>query len=495
MEWSEPVRPENIRRPVFGALLWATALRLFHLGAESLWYDETRIVIQTNRSFAETVALVVNRIQHPPAFHLLLNLFTRLTGTSDFAVRFLPAIFGVATVAAAYALGKVVAGQKVGLFSALILATLPFHVKYAQEARMYAALCFFAAVSAWLLIAALRRPAALPRLWAAWVIATTLMLYTHYYGLLFFGGEVLAMLWWAMRSPRWRAQWRGAALAMALPAGLFLPWVPVMLRQPHAPSPLPYGQAYGAVLPLLTIGRFFVGKPFHTWSLTLAGVVLLAAAGNGWLAYKRAGDVGHGKQTVEAVAILAVAPFVAAWIISFWQPVFLPRGLLVSLPAFVVLLAYAFAQPWSVGGKWTRLAMALALAMVLADGLHSYYTAPQKDRWRETAATVSANRQADDLIWTLDTYTARGFDYYYSGEKRIVVPPEVYARGDSADAATLDRLLQGHNRLWLVRTENGKDFEDFLRHGYGRTHLIRGWDFPAEMTSIHLSLFGVGNGQ
>ncbi len=487
------MRPENIRRPIFGVLLWATVLRFFHLGSESLWYDETRMVIQTSRSFAETIALVANNVQHPPAFHLLLNLVTRMTGTSDFAVRFLPAIFGVATVAATYALGKGVAGRKVGLFSALILATLPFHVKYSQEARMYAALCFFAAVSAWLLIAASHRPAASPRLWAAWVITTALMLYTHYYGLFFFGGEVLAMLWWTMRYPQWRVQWRWGALATTLTAAFFLPWVPVMLRQPHAPSPLPYSRVYGTLLPLLTVGRFFVGKPFHTWSLALAIFVLLAAAGNGWLAYKQTGNAGRGKQTIEAVAILALAPFAAAWIISFWRPVFLPRGLLVTAPAFVVLLAYAFARPWRVGGQWARLGMALALALVLADGLHAYYTAPQKDRWRETAATISANRQPGDLIWTLDTYTARGFDYYYSGEKRLVVPPGTYARGDSADAATMDRLLQGHQRLWLVRTEEGGAFEDFLRHGYGRTNLIRSWDFPAEMTSIHLRLFGVGH--
>jgi len=45
--------------------------------------------------------------------------------------------------------------------------------------------------------------------------------------------------------------------------------------------------------------------------------------------------------------------------------------------------------------------------------------------------------------------------------------------------------------VWLVRTEEGEEFERLLRDGYGRAHLLQAWDFPAEMTSVHLRLFDI----
>jgi len=154
---------------------------------------------------------------------------------------------------------------------------------------MYMALCFLAAAAMCLLLALTRRrhTASPWRLWAGWVVVNVLLLYTHYYGAFILAAEGLVVVWWMARDRRLRSLWKPWVASGGLVAISFLPWVPTMLRQPQATSPLPYSHAYGLALPVLTVGRFFVGKPFHVWALGLAALVLLAAGINGWISYRR----------------------------------------------------------------------------------------------------------------------------------------------------------------------------------------------------------------
>ena len=53
-------------------ILAAFALRLFHLGATSLWYDETVSVVLARKSIPALLAHTAGDI-HPPGYYLLLH--------------------------------------------------------------------------------------------------------------------------------------------------------------------------------------------------------------------------------------------------------------------------------------------------------------------------------------------------------------------------------------------------------------------------------------
>ena len=69
-------------------LLLGAGLRLVRLGTGSLWYDETVSVHLAAKSPAALIAHTAGDI-HPPGYYLLLHGWTRLAGSSDFAVAFL----------------------------------------------------------------------------------------------------------------------------------------------------------------------------------------------------------------------------------------------------------------------------------------------------------------------------------------------------------------------------------------------------------------------
>jgi outer membrane biosynthesis protein TonB len=90
---------------------------------------------------------IVRIDQHPPLYYALLHGWMRLVGDSEFAVRTLSALFGTLTVPVIYRLARRIAGKTAGLLAALILAVSPFHVRFAQEARMYTLLALEAALA------------------------------------------------------------------------------------------------------------------------------------------------------------------------------------------------------------------------------------------------------------------------------------------------------------------------------------------------------------
>ena len=124
-------------------LLLAAALRLPGLDEQSLWPDE---VYSVEAARWPVPVLLTAEDPHPPLFGLILKALDRL-GPSDLHGRWVSAIAGIAAVGAMLGLGCAVAGRRVAVLAALILAIAPLHVWYSREGRMYSlvALCSIAA--------------------------------------------------------------------------------------------------------------------------------------------------------------------------------------------------------------------------------------------------------------------------------------------------------------------------------------------------------------
>ena len=103
------------RFPLLLILLGGTALRLFRLGADSLWYDETVSTFLAGSPLPELIRHTAGDI-HPPLYYALLRGWLLLmgygTGRADpagigleFSAAFFSLFFGVALIALAYARG------------------------------------------------------------------------------------------------------------------------------------------------------------------------------------------------------------------------------------------------------------------------------------------------------------------------------------------------------------------------------------------------------
>lgn len=125
----------------------ALGLRLWRLDSQSLWADEGNSAALALRSWGD-ISLAAAADIHPPLYYWLLNLWVELFDLSENGLRSLSVFASAATVGLTYDLGRRLFGRVAGLLAAFLLAIAPFHVYYAQEARMYALLTLWATLLA-----------------------------------------------------------------------------------------------------------------------------------------------------------------------------------------------------------------------------------------------------------------------------------------------------------------------------------------------------------
>lgn len=136
-------------------LVLALVLRLISLNSD-LWIDEVLTLVNFVRlSPGEIVTDFSSDNQHL-FFSLLAHLSVSLFGESAWAVRLPSVLFGVASIWAAMRLATLVYGNRVALYTGLLLSLAYHPVWFSQNARGYAILLFGTVYSTWLLLRGLQ---------------------------------------------------------------------------------------------------------------------------------------------------------------------------------------------------------------------------------------------------------------------------------------------------------------------------------------------------
>ncbi|MDE3089703.1 MAG: glycosyltransferase family 39 protein, partial [Chloroflexota bacterium] len=117
-------------------LLTAFALRLYRLGAEGLWYDETVSLFLARQDLVALTRHTAGDI-HPPFYYYLLHFWGQFAGWSEFCAAFLSLFFGVLFIALTYRVAREWFNANVALIAALLVAASPYNLWYSQEVRMY----------------------------------------------------------------------------------------------------------------------------------------------------------------------------------------------------------------------------------------------------------------------------------------------------------------------------------------------------------------------
>ncbi len=165
-------------------LLWylllgitAAITRLPGLAGESLFMDE---IAQTSFYGAPPLEIVRLAASHsqPPLDYWIGSLVS-LVSYSDFAVRLPAAIFGILTVWLMFSIVTRLVGFRYGLFSGLLLALLPYHIYFSQEARPYSIAIFLFLALFGALLRILERPSVRPRHFVPLLLIAIAYLYSR----------------------------------------------------------------------------------------------------------------------------------------------------------------------------------------------------------------------------------------------------------------------------------------------------------------------------
>jgi mannosyltransferase len=488
-------------------------LRMLQIGDTCLWLDEAFSVWLGWHSVPEMLSWLVRIDQHPPLYYLLLHFWMNL-GDDAVTVRALSALFGTLTVPVLYLLGRRLAGRNVGFLAAFILAVSPFHVRFAQETRMYTLLALNASLALLALVVLLTdaragtvslgrqllgfyrawrtartrkaegcakpdagdwqgsegfsfRPAKTDLAWIGYMVFSAATLLTHNTAVFFpvaVNVFVLGLIFVRRRWPRPDAEglslqppslknWLLAQLGILL---LWSPWLPAFVVQAlrvYREFWIPSPTLKTVVGTIKTfLSAFLPRQPDWTNAFwVFYGLVALL----GFIHLRK--RAGH----LILLLTLFLTPFLGELLVSLRRPIFYDRTLIwASIPAFLLLAAglnQLRYQPYILVGV-------AILATVNGLSLREYYTHFEKEQWDAAAAYVGERVETGDLILFNATWVQIPFDFYFRYSGRPVaehgVPADLFDRGilepkmAKSDLPRLRSLIRDRERVWLVYSHN-----------------------------------------
>jgi mannosyltransferase len=328
---------------------------------------------------------------NPPLFFLLAWAAGKL-GDPTIWIRLPSVVLGTALVPLVYVLGARTVGRSAGIVGAAIAAISPFTVFYGGEARAYASLMFFSALSTVVLLRAVESPRR--RWWLAYAACVCAVLYTHYTGAF----VVLTQAVWAA----WLYPERRLALTLANVGALvvYAPWMVTELTKDPTYTRLPDLSLRYA---LTTVAQTLPGHPLER-PRDLPGRVLLAlfiatlAIAAALAARARRGDSGRprpGPRVLLLVALAAVTPCAIAILSLREHSILLPRSLSASVPAAVVLIGFLLT---ACRPRVAAVLTAAVLAVLAVGTVRALRDPPRDTGFREVADYIQAHRAPGDAV-------------------------------------------------------------------------------------------------
>lgn len=443
------MRPVKKFQGVLTPVVVGAVLRLVNLGKHDFWFDEL-VTIYIARGSLPAVLQNQARAGHPFLFFSLLHFWRRL-GESEFFLRLLPFLLGVALIYAVFKMTTTLFGEKAGLLAAWIAALSPFQVYYAQELRMYSLVALLAACSVFAFSRAVERRQR--RDWLLYGLTGVLGVYTHYYFIFL----PLAFQAAALLFKAWRQSW---GVLLAVNAGMALVFLPQGLEfaanqlqelqtgvvaggQANLLSPLTatYYLLFGhtAPLPLVPVGLFCV----------LALLVLIAY--ERLRLHRSEQSANRNLLLLAVVFLLPLAVTLAASLAGFH--IWFERTFTTVSSALIAILAAGIAGSgrrspvrW-IGGL-------LMLAFLLSLG--SYYLSPDpaKPPLSQAAEYLSRANTAQSPVYHLTDASFLAASFYQPASRAVLVdvgqvvwlPGDIYA----LFGLELRRTLPERPGFWLT---------------------------------------------
>lgn len=474
---------------LIGLIAVAFVLRIYRVEAMSVWTDEGLSIYRARLPLAENLT---NRIliqgvattdTHPPLYFVLLGAWSRLTGETEFALRYLSVIFGTLAVPLSYVAGRRVRDTETGVWLAGLMALSPFYVWHARDARMYTMLAVWTLLSTWLLLYGLQRSPISRGHLALGGFFSLLAVLTHYAGIVLaaFQATFAGVILWRRR-PRWALIGWGLTALAGLPAVWF---ALSRLGFPEFPTFRPFQEML-----------------FETWNVFSLGISLEQIRPiEQLIIFPLLGAIGLTGLLLEGrwrkfVFLLAwmFLPLLAFYLISYAKPAYVnPRNLSPGLPAY--LLAIALGLAWLRRRFWPLALIAALIVLVEFGGaIYEQFANPRlmKEDIRSLAKYIQTHQYPGDQIVLHDAIIQLAFDYYYTGGLPVDALPRYGTYQDTRRALEdIEQIASQSDRLWFVDWPAPIGFPSRLLPDWTAEKLfpLQRAGFYGNYTGAHVGLF------
>jgi mannosyltransferase len=456
----------------------ALALRVTSL-SRSLFTDETYSLALAQRGFGHMLALFLYEA-NGTLYSIVLWPLIRIFGTGEPVLRVPAVIAGVASVPALWWAARAMAGSRVALLAAGLLAINPMAVFYGQEARSYELVVLACCLAFGALARA--RPGA-GRAWIGYVAAMTALAYCQ---LLAVPIVLPAQALLARRGGREGVRsWLRSLLALLV---CCLPLLVISAISRSRRNPLywlPKTSRYLVEEGLQEFTGGFSGVSAVRWVTLAAGAALVAAAI--WR-LRRAADADAARATLTVAAAWGLIPGALLLLVSFVEPVFWPRYAIPALPGLCLLAALCAQQLWH-SPRGAAIAGVTLAGIVLAGAYaDERQVGALQENWPPIAAWLKADRAAGEPTIVDNASVLPSLGYYdpaFKARDGELIVPEWHDEplpagfvgykdrtgyGDVPDGpptvSVFARLAaESGGSVWMVVSEVDDSLQEDPRHG------------------------------
>lgn len=443
---------QRYKLPLFIVILLVAAWgRISGIDAESLWVDEgfSYWAIRHPDMFG-----VLLRDVHPPVYFVLLRGWAEVAGITELALRYLSVIPSLVSVAAVYHVARELERARGGrtesiipMLAALLLALADMENYIAQETRMYTWHVLWTVLSMWGFLRWIRTRERFAL--AGWMLASLLLVYTHYIGVCALVAQGLYAL--IFLRGRVRLQIIGALIAVAV---VFVPWLAIVVS--GQTDNIGTGYALPSTLETLFDWRvnWFTGQ----WALML-GLALL-----GLVALRYQGERVKIQLRPFAPAFLMLAwlvvPVLLTYILNLRVPILMDYRLTQITPAVALLIAFGL-------GNLRGLGRGFLVAVIVFYGVTIDDVPVPRPPWRDVGLNAARYAVPGDLAMAHVTPSGDWqVIYYYERFMPEGVERRSLRQWQLEDGTTyaggLPALLREHPTVWFMHWSSDRSGFDAL---------------------------------
>ncbi|WP_329230257.1 glycosyltransferase family 39 protein [Streptomyces canus] len=450
----EPEGPKGGRLATAVVFLVPTALAfaliLRGIGDRQLWRDEHATWWAATLSFHDLSLLIRSIDVVFTPYYVLMHIWIAIAGDSPTAMRIPGAVAMAASAGLLALLGRRLFTTQAGLLAGLAFAVVPVTTRYGQEIRPYAFAVAAVLLSTLLLARALDKPSF--KVWVAYTLSVPLIGWSHLASMAVLGAH-LVMILIARRAGDKIVGW---AYAAACTLGMCFV-IPMAVSGSGQSGQIAWNN------PVLKDLIDFPKNLFGSWAVAVP-VMALGALGL-FFAGRRA----------LPLAVWIVLPPLATYVTAAQLHLFLPRYLLFTAPAWVLLAAVAvvrIAGPVA-GAKagtgaaarrgfgWVLVAAAVAgIAFQSLPGIRETRQNPLGEPdFRGAAQLIEAGqKKGDGIVFSGVMSERRAMDYELrddAGRPRdslMYRTPQELGSFGALECPDSARCLAKADRLWLVST-------------------------------------------
>lgn len=203
----------------------AIFLRIINIISEQLWVDEAGSIYYAKAPFNKFWTIIINDI-HPPLYYIILKGWIFLFGYSVFSCRLLSAIFSILTLPFLFLIGKDVKNEKLGLIIIFLYSISPLSIFYANEVRSYSLIHLLFTILLLFSIRCIKSPR-IPKNYIFLGIFGTLLIYTHYIGILYLIGLYLGIIIFNLCD---RTINKNVFFSIIIVIACYIPWIPFAIN-------------------------------------------------------------------------------------------------------------------------------------------------------------------------------------------------------------------------------------------------------------------------